>query len=45
MLPEVWPMVVYEKTKDQFEVGRKILSLPRVGRVICATYAPLEAAC
>jgi DNA topoisomerase-3 len=30
MLPEVWPLVVYEKTKDQFEVVRKILSSSRV---------------
>jgi DNA topoisomerase III len=42
MLPEVWPLVVYEKTKDQFEVVRKILSSPRVGRVICATDAGRE---
>ena len=26
MLPSSWPLVVYEKTKDQFEVVRKILS-------------------
>lgn len=42
MLPEVWPLVVYEKTKDQFEVVRKILSSSRVGRVICATDAGRE---
>ncbi|MGA2883293.1 MAG: DNA topoisomerase 3 [Bryobacteraceae bacterium] len=42
MLPEVWPLVVYEKTKDQFEVVRKILSSPRVERVICATDAGRE---
>ena len=42
MLPEVWPLVVYEKTKDQFEVVRKILSSPRVTRVICATDAGRE---
>src|SRR6266702_3663593 len=42
MLPEEWPLVVYEKTKDQFEVVRKILSSPRVGRVICATDAGRE---
>ena len=28
MLPEQWPLVVYEKTKDQFEVVRKILKSP-----------------
>ena len=37
MLPSSWPLVVYEKTKDQFEVFSKILSSPRVGRIICAT--------
>ena len=42
MMPEVWPLVVYEKTKDQFEIVRKILSSPRVGRVICATDAGRE---
>jgi DNA topoisomerase III len=42
MLPEIWPLVVYEKTKDQFEVVRKILSSFRVGRVICATDAGRE---
>jgi DNA topoisomerase-3 len=42
MLPASWPLVVYEKTKDQFEVVRKILSSPRVSRVICATDAGRE---
>src|SRR5271169_3547556 len=42
MLPSSWPLVVYEKTKDQFEVVRKILSSPRVGRIICATDAGRE---
>jgi DNA topoisomerase III len=42
MLPTSWPLVVYEKTKDQFEVVRKILSSPRVARVICATDAGRE---
>jgi DNA topoisomerase-3 len=42
MLPVSWPLVVYEKTKDQFEIVRKILSSPRVGRVICATDAGRE---
>ena len=32
MLPKDWPLVVYEKTKDQFEVVRKILNSPRVDR-------------
>jgi len=42
MLPSSWPLVVYEKTKDQFEIVRKILSSPRVGRIICATDAGRE---
>lgn len=42
MLPSSWPLVVYDKTKDQFEVVRKILSSPRVTRVICATDAGRE---
>ncbi len=42
MLPESWPLVVYEKTKPQFEVVRKILLSPRVGSVICATDAGRE---
>jgi DNA topoisomerase-3 len=42
MVPEVWPLVVYEKTNVQFEIVRKILSSPRVGCVICATDAGRE---
>jgi DNA topoisomerase-3 len=42
MLPESWPLIVYEKTRDQFETVRKILISPRVGSVICATDAGRE---
>jgi DNA topoisomerase-3 len=42
MLPERWPLVVYEKTKDQFEVVRKIVNSPRISRVVCATDAGRE---
>jgi DNA topoisomerase III len=42
MLPESWPLVVYEKTKDQFETVQKILLSPRIGSVICATDAGRE---
>src|SRR3984885_1118153 len=42
MLPEKWPLVVYEKTKDQFEVVRKIVNSPRISRVVCATDAGRE---
>ena len=42
MLPEDWPLVVYDKTKDQFEVVRQILNSPKVGRIVCATDAGRE---
>ena len=32
----------YEKTKDQFEVVRKILNSPRISRLVCATDAGRE---
>jgi DNA topoisomerase-3 len=42
ILPTKWPLVVYEKTKDQFEVVRKILTSGRVSRIVCATDAGRE---
>ena len=42
MLPRQWPLVVYEKTQDQFEVVRKIVTSPRVRRIVCATDAGRE---
>ena len=42
MIPDRWPLTVYEKTKDQFETVRKILLSPRVSRVVCATDAGRE---
>ncbi len=42
MLPGAWPLVVYDKTKDQFETVRRILQSPKVARVICATDAGRE---
>jgi DNA topoisomerase-3 len=42
MLPDSWPLVVGEDTKDQFEVVRKILTSPRISSVICATDAGRE---
>src|SRR5229473_5843093 len=42
ILPERWPLIVYEKTKDQFEIVRKILGSPWVSRVVCATDAGRE---
>src|SRR5260370_6704063 len=43
MLPKRWPLVVYQKTKDQFEVVQKILRSPRISRLVCATDAGREA--
>src|SRR6516225_6990475 len=42
ILPSEWPLVVYEKTKDQFEVVRRILTSGRVSRIVCATDAGRE---
>ena len=42
ILPGHWPLVVYERTKAQFEVVRKILTSPRVSRIVCATDAGRE---
>lgn len=42
MLPEAWPLVIGEETKDQFEVVRRILTSPKIGEVICATDAGRE---
>src|ERR1700761_2434487 len=42
ILPSHWPLVVYERTKDQFEVVRRILTSPRVSRIVCATDAGRE---
>ncbi len=42
MLPGQWPLVVYQRTKDQFEVVRQILVSPRISRIVCATDAGRE---
>jgi DNA topoisomerase-3 len=42
MLPGDWPLVVYERTKSQFEIVRKILNSSRIGQVVCATDAGRE---
>lgn len=42
MLPRDWPLVVYERTRDQFEKVRKVLADPAVDRVVCATDAGRE---
>jgi DNA topoisomerase-3 len=42
ILPDHWPLVVYEQTKDQFEVVRKLLNSPKIASVVCATDAGRE---
>ena len=42
LLPREWPLVVYEQSRDQFEVVRRILTSAKVGRVISATDAGRE---
>jgi DNA topoisomerase-3 len=42
ILPGHWPLVIFERTKDQFEVVRKILTSARVSRIVCATDAGPE---
>src|SRR3954464_7273252 len=42
MLPREWPLVVYDRTKDQFETVKRILTSPKVSRVVCATDAGRE---
>src|ERR1700678_569418 len=42
ILPDQWPLVVYERSKEQFEVVQKILLSPRVSRIVCATDAGRE---
>jgi DNA topoisomerase-3 len=42
MLPEQWPLIAYERTKDQFAVVQQILSSPKVARIVCATDAGRE---
>jgi len=42
ILPEVWPLVVQERVKDQFAAVKKVLADPRVTEVVCATDAGRE---
>jgi DNA topoisomerase-3 len=42
ILPKEWPLVVYDKTKDQFETVSKIITSGKVGRIVCATDAGRE---
>ncbi|MEE4377830.1 MAG: DNA topoisomerase 3 [Candidatus Competibacteraceae bacterium] len=42
MLPEEWPLIVSDRTQDQFAVVRKIINDRAVKRVVCATDAGRE---
>ena len=42
MLPATWPLEVYPRTRDQFEVVRRILNDAEVSEVVCATDAGRE---
>ena len=42
LLPERWPLVVGEQTREQFEAVRRILNDEAIERVICATDAGRE---
>ncbi len=42
MLPSRWLLVVYEKTKHQFDVVKKILNSERISEIVCATDAGRE---
>src|SRR3954468_2240809 len=42
LLPERWPLTVFESTRAQFEVVRRVLNAPEVASVICATDAGRE---
>ena len=42
MLPERWPLIVFDSTRPQFEIVRRVLNAPDVESVICATDAGRE---
>ncbi len=42
MLPGQWPLVAYERSKEQFEVVQQIITSPRVSQIVCATDAGRE---
>jgi DNA topoisomerase-3 len=42
MLPERWPLIVSDQTRDQFEAVRRILNDDAIERIICATDAGRE---
>ncbi len=42
MLPDIWPLVVAERVKEQYEAVRRVLTDTRVAEVVCATDAGRE---
>jgi len=42
ILPQHWPLVVNEKTREQFEVVETLLNAPETEHVVCATDAGRE---
>ena len=42
MLPASWPLEVYPRTREQFEIVRRILNDAEVSEVVCATDAGRE---
>ena len=42
MLPRQWPLVIYEKTKKQFDVVQRIRNSSRIAQIVCATDAGRE---
>ncbi len=42
MIPHAWPVRVYDKTRDQFDVVQQILCAPDTERIVCATDAGRE---
>ncbi|MDG4604933.1 MAG: DNA topoisomerase 3, partial [Candidatus Contendobacter sp.] len=42
MLPERWPLIVSDSTREQFEAVRRILNDDAIDRIVCATDAGRE---
>jgi DNA topoisomerase-3 len=42
MLPKTWPLSIFESTRAQFEVVRRVMNDPRVDSIVCATDAGRE---
>src|SRR6188768_597714 len=42
MLPERWPLTVFDATRAQFEIVKRVLNAPAVDSIVCATDAGRE---